>query len=111
MKQINMTCLVDMPENLFEQSDVALKVKPAWDAFLKAIEAAGVNYSVNLDVMVAEGPRKRSGKPAPKQPNVLPVAEDTAGDRMLHSVRAARAFARGETNEGFIVHDPDANSQ
>ena len=30
-----------------------------------------------------------------------------AGRRILASVRKARAFARGETSEGFAVHVPD----
>jgi len=30
-----------------------------------------------------------------------------AGDRLLRSVRSARAYARGETSEGFVVHVPD----
>ena len=29
-----------------------------------------------------------------------------AGDRILRSIEQARAFARGETTEGFIVHVP-----
>ena len=31
-----------------------------------------------------------------------------AGSRILASVREARAFARGETREGFVVHVPQA---
>lgn len=31
-----------------------------------------------------------------------------AGSRILTSVRNARAFARGETADGFVVHVPDA---
>ncbi len=31
----------------------------------------------------------------------------TAGSRLLRSARQARAFARGETTEGFAVHIPD----
>lgn len=30
-----------------------------------------------------------------------------AGDRLLKSVRAARAFARGEATDGFVVHVPE----
>lgn len=30
----------------------------------------------------------------------------SAGDRILRSVRQARAFARGEANKGFVVHVP-----
>lgn len=30
-----------------------------------------------------------------------------AGKRILGSVRKARAFARGETSEGFVVHVPE----
>jgi putative transcriptional regulator len=30
-----------------------------------------------------------------------------AGERLLKSVRRARAFARGEETEGFAVHVPD----
>ena len=30
-----------------------------------------------------------------------------AGKRILASVRKARAFARGETTRGFVVHVPD----
>jgi len=30
-----------------------------------------------------------------------------AGERILRSVRSARAYARGEVTEGFIVHVPD----
>jgi hypothetical protein len=30
-----------------------------------------------------------------------------AGKRILASVRKARAFARGETGKGFVVHVPD----
>lgn len=30
-----------------------------------------------------------------------------AGDRILRSVRQARAFARGEATEGFVVHVPE----
>lgn len=30
-----------------------------------------------------------------------------AGDRILRSVRAARAFAQGEMTEGFVVHTPE----
>ena len=30
-----------------------------------------------------------------------------AGKRILSSVRKARAFARGETDKGFVVHVPD----
>ena len=30
-----------------------------------------------------------------------------AGSRILKSVRRARAFARGEASEGFVVHVPD----
>jgi putative transcriptional regulator len=30
-----------------------------------------------------------------------------AGRRILSSVRKARAFARGETDKGFVVHVPD----
>ena len=31
-----------------------------------------------------------------------------AGSRLLRSARNARAFVRGETTEGFVVHVPDA---
>ena len=30
-----------------------------------------------------------------------------AGNRILRSVRQARAYARGETTEGFVVHVPE----
>ena len=30
-----------------------------------------------------------------------------AGNRILRSVRHARAYARGETSEGFVAHVPD----
>ena len=30
-----------------------------------------------------------------------------AGNRILQSVRRARAYARGETTEGFVVHVPE----
>ena len=30
-----------------------------------------------------------------------------AGDRILKSARAARAYARGEKTEGFVAHVPD----
>ena len=30
-----------------------------------------------------------------------------AGERLLRSVRNARAFARGETTDGFLVHVPE----
>ncbi len=30
-----------------------------------------------------------------------------AGSRILRSARQARAYARGETTEGFVVHVPD----
>jgi len=30
-----------------------------------------------------------------------------AGERLLKSVRRARAFARGEETEGFVVHVPE----
>jgi putative transcriptional regulator len=30
-----------------------------------------------------------------------------AGSRILNSVRAARAFARGDSDGGFVVHVPD----
>lgn len=30
-----------------------------------------------------------------------------AGDRILRSVRAARAYARGEVTEGFVLHVPE----
>lgn len=30
-----------------------------------------------------------------------------AGKRILESVRQARAFVRGETSEGFVVHVPE----
>ena len=30
-----------------------------------------------------------------------------AGDRLLKSARSARAFARGEAAEGFVVHVPE----
>jgi putative transcriptional regulator len=30
-----------------------------------------------------------------------------AGGRILNSVRAARAFARGDSDGGFVVHVPD----
>ena len=30
-----------------------------------------------------------------------------AGDRILKSARAARAYARGEETEGFVAHVPD----
>ena len=31
-----------------------------------------------------------------------------AGDRILRSVRNARAYARGEATEGFVAHVPEA---
>lgn len=31
-----------------------------------------------------------------------------AGERILRSVAQARAFARGEATEGFVVHAPEA---
>lgn len=31
-----------------------------------------------------------------------------AGKRIIASVRKARAFVRGETDNGFVVHVPDA---
>lgn len=33
------------------------------------------------------------------------------GSRLLRSVCEARAYARGETTEGFIVHDPEFAAQ
>lgn len=30
-----------------------------------------------------------------------------AGNRILHSVQRARAYARGEATEGFVVHVPE----
>lgn len=76
MKQINMTCLVDMPDDLFEQASVSLKVKPAWEAFLAALQKSGVGHSVKLDVIVADSPRAKRGTKAPTKPVVLPVADD-----------------------------------
>lgn len=80
MKQINMTCLVDMPEDLFEASALAVKVKPAWEALLSALKEAKVPCSTKIDVIVLDGPRKRSGKAAPNKPQVLPVADPPSGD-------------------------------
>lgn len=71
-----MACLVSIPDDLFEQSMVALKVKPAWDAFLAALKEAKVDYSAKIDVLVLDGPRKRTGKMAPTKPVVLPVADE-----------------------------------
>lgn len=80
MKQISMTCLVDMPEDLFEQSAMALKVKPAWEAFLTALKESKVPHSVKLDVIVLDGPRKRTGKLAATPKVVLPVAGGLPSD-------------------------------
>ncbi|MBV8093121.1 MAG: type II toxin-antitoxin system MqsA family antitoxin [Acetobacteraceae bacterium] len=35
------------------------------------------------------------------------VSNPSAGSRILRSVRKARAYARGQNTEGFIVHVPD----
>ena len=35
------------------------------------------------------------------------VAMSKAGERLLRSVRRARAYARGEAAEGFVAHVPD----
>lgn len=71
-----MTCLVDMPDDLFEQAAVSLKVKPAWESFLAALKKSDVPHSVKLDVITLDGPRKRTGRIAPTPRVVLPVAED-----------------------------------
>lgn len=77
MKQINMTCLVDLPDNLFEEADMTLKVRPAWEAFLSSLRGTGVEYSVKLDIVTLDSPRKRSGKIAPTPRVTLPVADAT----------------------------------
>src|SRR5271163_4972696 len=50
----------------------------------------------------------RSWRGLPKNTDEGCVNMSNAGSRLLRSARNARAFVRGETTEGFVVHVPDA---
>lgn len=78
MKQILMTCMVDMPDDLFEGAAVSLKVKPAWESLLAALADAKVECSTKLDVIVLDQPRKKRGGPVKSPPAVLPIADEAA---------------------------------
>ena len=78
MKQINMTCLVNMPDDLFAAAAISLKVKPAWEGFLLAMNQAGVDFSVKLDTVtvVVPVPVARRRKEKADTPRYLPIAEE-----------------------------------
>jgi hypothetical protein len=58
MKQLLFSCVVDTPDDLFQSAEIALKIKPAWDDFVKALKAAKVGADAKVEQVTTPTPRK-----------------------------------------------------
>lgn len=59
MKQLHMCCMVDLPEDLFSAADTTSKVKPAWEALLRALKESGLVHDAKITVEETRGPVRK----------------------------------------------------
>lgn len=75
MKQLHLTALVELPEDLFEASEVICSVKGPWEAALDTLKnRPGLVFRDNAEVLEvrAKTPRK------PRKPRLVPPTLDEA---------------------------------
>lgn len=66
MKQLHMCCMVDLPDDLFSAADTTSKVKPAWEALLKALKESALIHDAKITIEETRGPVRQQRKPLPK---------------------------------------------
>lgn len=81
MKQMHASICVDLPADEFEEAAAKLKVKPMWDAFLKALLDAKIAHVAKLETIESRAKPvpmvgKRRGRPRLQPVPALPVADD-----------------------------------
>ena len=71
MKQICISCVIDLPNDLFDAAQHTVKFQPLWAALLKGLDAAGIKYTVQVDVgETRKAPARRGRKPRERLPTL-----------------------------------------
>ena len=71
MKQLHASIAVDLPDTLFDAAQHTVKFQPLWAAMLKGLDAAGIKYTVQVDVgETRKIPAKRGRKPRERLPTL-----------------------------------------
>lgn len=74
MKQLHASIAVDLPDTLFVAAQHTVKFEPLWQALLKGLDAAGIKYTVQVDVgETRKVPAKRGRKPRQHLPTIEEV--------------------------------------
>lgn len=75
MKQMHASVTIDLPAEEFAEAEAKLKVKPMWEAFLKALTDAGIDHEAKRETVETRAKAARTGaKPGrkPRQPTAFP---------------------------------------
>lgn len=74
MKQLHLTAVVDLDDDLFQAAETKLKVRPAWTQLVETLKAAGFRFDSSVTIEETRGPVKTQRKPMPKITIVNPPA-------------------------------------
>ncbi len=81
MRQMHANVCIDLPADEFEEAAGKLKVKPVWDAFLKALLDAKIVHVAKLETIESRAKpvtlaSKRRGRPRLQPVPAPPVQDD-----------------------------------
>lgn len=76
MKQLHLTAVVDLEDDLFDAAATKLKIKPSWAQLVDALKAAGFRFDSSVTIEETRGPVKAQRKPTPKITIVNPLARN-----------------------------------
>lgn len=76
MKMLYASISVELPGEMFDAAQHTVKFQPLWQSLLKGLDAAGIKYTMHLDMgEVRKVPAKRGRKPRER----LPTIEEARG--------------------------------
>lgn len=70
-KQLALSAIIELPEDLFEASEIVTSVKVPWYAALQTLKDKGVTFKHSQDVMEIRAKARRG----PRKPRIAPVTE------------------------------------
>jgi len=107
-KQLALSVLIELPDDLFEGSVLIARIQPAWDALLAEIGQTGQKVETKVDTMdvraklAANGTGGKRGR-KPKLPTFLLEQETVSSKPALLDVDAdGRLHARARTSPGVV---------
>ena len=74
MKQLCLSAVIDLPDDLFEASEVTLSVKVPWYAALQQLKEKQVEFKHSQEVLEV----RPKAKTTRKQPRLVPVNPEAA---------------------------------